>query len=231
MLKNILSIFLKENCPLCQRSTDEEICYDCQRQLKSCQLKHPKKLWQGELPLFAWGKYEGKLKQAIAALKYENNPQIGEFLGFWLGETWLKYTLIKTQKTPTIIPIPLHLTKEKERGFNQSDLIAKGFCQITKYPLKTKGLIRIRQTEAMFGLTPEQRKANIQQAFSLGKSLQNHPLSTPILLIDDIYTTGTTAKEAAKVLSIQGFKVLGIIAVSTTQNQSLNRELVLKTLL
>ncbi|MEA5511009.1 ComF family protein [Crocosphaera sp. UHCC 0190] len=219
MLKNILSIFLKENCPLCQRSTEEEICYDCQRQLKSCQLKHSKQLWQGEFPLFAWGKYDGKLKQAIAALKYDKKPQIGEFLGFWLGESWQKYSLIKTQKTPTIIPIPLHLTKEKARGFNQSEMIAKGFCQITNYPLKTKGLMRIRQTEAMFGLTPEQRKANIKQAFSLGKSLQNHPLSKPILLIDDIYTTGTTAKEAAKVLSDQGFNVLGIIAVSTPSQE------------
>lgn len=215
MLKNILAIFLKENCPLCQRSTDEEICVDCQRQLKSYQFKNPQQFWQGELPLFAWGKYEGKLKQAIASLKYDNNPQIGEFLGFLLGETWQKLSLIKLNQKPIVIPIPLHSSKQKERGFNQAEIISQGFCQITKYSLKAKGLIRVRQTEAMFGLTPEKRQANIQQAFALGKSLENHPLSTPILLIDDIYTTGTTAEEASKILLKKGFKVLGILVVST----------------
>ncbi|MEM8779017.1 MAG: ComF family protein [Cyanobacteria bacterium P01_G01_bin.49] len=217
MLKSILSIFLKNNCPLCQRPTDEEICYDCQRQLRGCQFKDPQRFWQAELPLFVWGKYEGKLKQAIAVLKYDKSPFIGEFLGLCLGETWQKYPLIKTRQKPIVIPIPLHAKKQQERGFNQAEIIAKGFCQITKYPLQAKGLVRIRQTETMFGLTPQKRQANIQQAFGLGKSLQNYDSSTSFLLIDDIYTTGTTALEAAKVLTKRGFNVLGVLAVSTSR--------------
>jgi ComF family protein len=215
MLKSLLSIFLQENCPLCQRATSEEICVYCQKQLKSCQLKHPQQFWQGDLPLFVWGKYDGKLKQAIAALKYDKNPQIGELLGFWLGETWQKYSLLKTKKTPLIIPIPLHSTKQKIRGFNQAEIIARGFCQVTKYPLKEQGLIRIRETKAMFQLTIPEKESNIKQAFRIGKSLQNNSLSRPILLIDDIYTTGTTVKEATKILRIQGINVLGVLTVST----------------
>ncbi|MGK7939508.1 MAG: ComF family protein [Crocosphaera sp.] len=212
MFKNILSIFLQENCPLCERASNEEICFYCQKQLKSCQLKEPKQFWKGDLPLFVWGEYDGKLKQAIAALKYDKNPQIGELLGIWLGETWQKYSLINTQKHPSIIPIPLHSSKEKSRGFNQADIIARGFCQVTKYPLITRGLRRIRATQAMFGLTVEERKQNIKQVFRVGKSFNP---SQPILLLDDIYTTGTTVKEASRVLRQQGVKVLGVIALAT----------------
>ncbi len=218
MLKNILSIFLQPNCPLCERATTEEICNYCQKQLKSCQLKEHKKFWQGDLPLFVWGEYDGKLKQAIAALKYDKNPQIGELLGFWLAESWQKYSLINTKIKPLIIPIPLHKSKEKIRGFNQADIIARGFCQVTKYPLNTKGLIRIRQTKAMFSLNFEEKENNIKGAFKLGKSLENNSLSRPVLLVDDIYTTGTTVKEAARILRNKGIKVLGVLAVSTPRH-------------
>ncbi|WP_107670820.1 ComF family protein [Cyanothece sp. BG0011] len=213
MLKHILSIFLQENCPLCERATPQEICDYCQKQLKSCQLKDPKIFWGGELPLFVWGEYDGKLKQAIAALKYDKHPKIGELLGFCLAETWQKYALIDPNLSPLIIPIPLHKTKEKSRGFNQSEIIGRGFCQVTKYPLKSNGLIRVRQTKAMFGLSVTEKEKNMKGAFQLGKSLQNTTLSKPVLLIDDIYTTGTTVKEAVKILQSQGIKVLGVLAV------------------
>lgn len=164
------------------------------------------------MPLFVWGEYDGKLKQAIAALKYDKNPQIGELLGIWLGEAWQKYSLINTQKLPTIIPIPLHSSKEKSRGFNQAQSIARGFCQVTKYPLIPRGLRRIRATKAMFSLTVEERKQNIKQVFRVGKTLNP---SKPVLLLDDIYTTGTTVQEASRVLRQQRIKVLGVIALAT----------------
>ncbi|GBF82383.1 ComF family protein [Aphanothece sacrum] len=215
MLKSFLSLFLKDNCPLCKRPTEDQICRDCSRQVKSYQFKNPRQFWQGDLPFLAWGKYDGKLKKAIATLKYDKHPQIGELFGYWLGETWQELGLIKTNIKPIVIPIPLHSQKQKERGFNQAEMMAKGFCQITKYPLKVKGLIRIRATEAMFGLNPQQRQENIKQAFELDSSFQKHPPQTPILLIDDIYTTGTTAKEVTKLLQKKGINVLGIAVIAT----------------
>lgn len=218
MLKNILSIFLKEKCPLCERATHEEICSYCQKKLKSCQFKKPQQFWQGDLPLFVWGAYDGKLKQAIASLKYDKHPQIGEILGVWLAEIWQTYSLIDFKISPLIIPIPIHKKKKETRGFNQSEIIAKGFCQVTKYPLNSRGLIRIRQTKAMFSLTVKEKEKNIQGAFKLGKSLENSSLSRPILLVDDIYTTGTTVKEAARILRHHGIRVVGVLAVSTPRH-------------
>ncbi len=212
MLKSLLYLFVKPNCVLCQRSADECICAYCQQQLKSGQNKNPCQFWQGELPLFFWGEYGGKIKQAIAALKYEKNPELGEFLGYWLGETWLKCSPISSAKKIIVIPIPLHRKKLKERGFNQSEIIGQGFCHITGYPLKANGLERAKETEAMFGLTPQQRQKNISNAFTIGKDLQKHSTSSPILLLDDIYTTGSTVREAAQVLKSHGFPVVGVVA-------------------
>ncbi len=214
MLKSLLSLVLQDNCPLCDRPAANKLCQYCQRQLKHYQWNQPSQFWPSEIPLFVWGKYEGKLKQAIAAFKYEKQPKIGELLGNWLGEAWLASGMGKTIPKMTAVPIPLHPQKLQERGFNQAEIIAKGFCQTTGCPLQIKALERVRNTQAMFGLTPTQRQQNIQSAFTLGKSLQY--TSFPILLIDDIYTTGATATEAIKTFRSHRIAVVGIAAIATS---------------
>jgi predicted amidophosphoribosyltransferase len=113
-----------------------------------------------------------------------------------------------------VIPIPLHPERLKERGFNQAEVIGEGFCRLTGYPLASRGLIRIKNTAALFSLAAEERKKTMQAAFQLGKNL---PKSVPILLIDDIYTTGTTIEEAVQVLRTEGYRVVGAIAVASSK--------------
>lgn len=207
-------MWLQFPCPLCQRIAKSELCRDCERNLHSYQLTDQGDSWRGEYPLFAWGKYDGSLSRAIATLKYENQPELGILLGKWLGTSWLNSGLIKNATRPLIIPIPLHHSKLKTRGFNQAELIAKGFCQVTKYKLIADGLIRTKATQAMFGLKREQRQLNINNAFQLSERLQQKPPRSPILIIDDIYTSGTTAKEATRTLAKHKLKVIGTATVS-----------------
>ncbi|MGI0482332.1 ComF family protein [Geminocystis sp. CENA526] len=216
MLNNILSLFLKSNCPLCQRSSDNIICQYCEQKLRRCQLTNYNKSGPQNYLLFSWGKYDNYLKRSIAALKYDKNKPLGELLGEWLGEAWLQSGNKKTYEKLTVIPIPLHPEKLKIRGFNQAELIAKGFCYVTGYQLKTQLLIRVKNTEAMFSLTPQQKQANIDKAFSIGKDYQKISKTQPILIVDDIYTTGTTVNEAIKVLSKAKLKTLGVATVSLT---------------
>lgn len=211
----LLSLFFQENCPLCQRTATQVFCLDCQQQLAQCQFDQKQRFWRDELPLFVWGKYEQTLKRAISALKYNNKAQIGEIMGNWLGKAWNQAKLAQKYPKLTVIPIPMHPEKIKQRGFNQAELIAKGFCQFTGYNFKKKGLIRVKKTEALFGLNPEQRQQELTEAFQITKDLLREEKEIPILLIDDIYTTGTTAREAKNVLEKAGFFVLGIAAVST----------------
>ncbi len=172
--------------------------------------------WQGDLPVFTWGRYEGELKRAIAMLKYHNHPEIGVLLGKWLAKTWQANKVISPHLKLTIVPIPLHKTRFQSRGFNQAVSLARGFCQETGDYLEPKALIRVKATEAMFALNPAQRKQNLQNAFAISENWQKSSKSTSILLLDDIYTTGTTLTEAAQILRQQNINVLGAVVIATT---------------
>lgn len=212
MFKQLLSVFLQSRCAFCQRTTPATLCEYCQQKLLSHQLPKGNRLLNDNLPVFAWGKYEGQLKRAIALMKYDNKPELGRVLGELLGQAWLDSDLIKPRKI-TVVPIPLHHKKLKSRGFNQAQIIARGFCQMTGYSLNSQALIRVRETKAMFDLDREQRVKNLQGAFKVGNKLPKHP----VLLIDDIYTMGTTVKESVKVLS--EVEVIGVAVVAKTGNR------------
>ena len=212
MFKQLLSVFLQSRCAFCQRTTPTTLCGYCQQKLLSHQLPKGDRLKHNNLPVFAWGKYDGQLKRAIALMKYDNKPEIGRVLGELLGQAWLDSDLIKPRKI-TVVPIPLHHQKLKTRGFNQAQIIAQSFCQTTGYSLNSQALIRVRETKAMFDLNPEQRVKNLQGAFKVGNKLPKHP----VLLIDDIYTMGTTVKESVKVLSKA--EVIGVAVVAKAGNK------------
>ncbi len=214
MLNRLLSLFLKPNCPLCQRSANDVFCDYCATKILSCQLANHQTFVKPNFLLFAWGKYDRELKRSIAQLKYNQQPEIGHILGIWLGKAWLQSANKEKYPHLTVIAIPASAQKMKIRGYNQAELIARGFCQLTGYNLKNNLLIRQKDTEAMFGLNPLQRKENIQQAFSIGKDYAKIKKTQQILIIDDIYTTGTTVNEAKQVLNKAGLKTIGVATVS-----------------
>lgn len=225
MLKSFLSLFLQSPCPLCDRNAQDILCSYCHSKLELCRLKNYQEFWQGELPLFAWGFYGSELKRIIATFKYENHPELGQILGQNLAQAWLDTPQFKQQKI-IVVPIPMHPKKKEKRGFNQAELIAQSFCQLTRLSCQPKGLARLRETEAMYCLNPTQRQKNLVNAFGLGKSFRRRLPSAPVLLLDDIYTTGTTAQATSQVLRHHGIKVIGIAAVATTKfEQSSNSRL------
>lgn len=212
---NFLNLFLQSSCLLCQRTTSGEFCPYCIKQLKNCQHGDPTALWQQAIPVFGWGVYGGIVKRAIAVMKYENQPQIARPLGQWLGEAWLLSNVSKSKPHPVVVPIPLHPNKQKKRGYNQAALIAESFCQTTGLKLLANGLKRVQETEAQFGLSASQRESNLASAFTLGTELHSRRINVPILLVDDIYTTGATLRSAVQTLNQDGIPVLGLAAVTT----------------
>ncbi len=209
--KKFLNLFLQPNCPLCQRPASEEFCQYCNKQLQKCRLTDSNRGIDNSPPVIAWGAYGGALKRAIAAMKYDNHPEIARPLGKWLGEVWLenygnKHSLI-------VVPIPMHPEKQKKRGFNQAALIAQSFCQTTGLKLKQNGLQRIKATKALFGLSPTERKETLTQAFEIGFDFRKPP-NVPVVLVDDIYTTGSTVKSAVETLNKSGIVVSQVAAVA-----------------
>lgn len=113
-------------------------------------------------------------------------------------------------KTFIIVPIPLHLSRQKWRGFNQAEILAQELAYHLKIPVSNNVLVKTKATRPQAELTGKKRKENIKGVFKIinpekikGKN---------ILLVDDIYTTGTTMKRAAKILKENGAKeIIGLV--------------------
>ena len=208
------------SCALCQRPAVDVFCRDCLHQLQVCHGGNPKVIKQAPVPVLAWGIYTGLLKRAIALLKYEQQPQIARPFGKWLGQTWLQHH--GTAGKCIVVPIPLHRDRQLRRGYNQAELIAQSFCQFTGLPLRRQGLVRLRNTAAQFSLTVAQRRQNVESAFCLGPDLQRQRSKCPILLLDDIYTTGATAYSAAQTLQLSGMVVQEVVTVAQAQRAKPN---------
>lgn len=211
MLDRALNLFLKPNCPLCDRTATEIFCQYCQRQIQECQLTAPAQYWHGDLPLFAWGKYEGSIKRSIGRLKYDGYRSIADFYGECLAQQWQKLALPVPPKL-IAIPVPLHPDKLASRGFNQAELIARKFCQFTGAKLDLS-LQRTRSTVAQFGLSKSARKENVEGAFALINSSLKP--GDNVLVIDDIYTTGATVREIVNVLQSHQINVCGVAVIAT----------------
>lgn len=218
--QDLLDVFLKDRCPLCQRLANHEFCPYCTRRLQTCRLQTHQHYSPGPPPLVAWGIYGSDLKRALAALKYENQPKVAHSLGRWLAETWLATPMGKrVSDAPgryplVVVPIPLHESKRRQRGYNQAELLAEAFCRRTRLPLQRNGLERIRATEAQFGLSPTERDRNVKNAFRVHPKLVAGKRKRLILLLDDIYTTGATVRAAAQTLRAEKIAVYGTAAVA-----------------
>jgi len=153
---------------------------------------------------WALGRYHGALRELIRRLKYQGKrstlPYLEEFLSAALPQL-----PAELRQTELVIPVPLFAAKEKQRGFNQAELIFQSLCQQQGLPLR-RMLVRRRATRPQYGLGAAERRENMKDAFQLAvnPSVQNEVQGRHILLVDDILTTGATLCACAEVLHQAG---------------------------
>ncbi len=159
-----------------------------------CQFCDEKK----KLRLFFWGKYDGLLKDCLAQFKFNGAIDLGRRLVDMAVDSL--HQRITDNHYDLVIPVPLHRSRRRERGFNQSEILAQRLADRLELELNTKILKRVRSTKQQAKLELNQRWDNVKDAFGLG---EENGLSLPgktILLVDDIVTTGATIHEAARLL-------------------------------
>jgi len=168
----------------------------------------------------AFGAYDQELRGLIHLLKYDSVIPAASVLGKMLTEAIGKLSL--DSPSFVVIPIPLHASKRRHRGFNQAESLAR--AALKKAPgaeLLTDVLERHRATASQIGLTRSQRAENIRGAF-----LVAHPTKVAgrdVLLIDDVMTTGITASECARVLRKAGAREVWVATVARTLKHSTTR--------
>jgi ComF family protein len=138
-------------------------------------------------------RHSGVLREAINHFKYQSRRELDATLGMMLFDYWNAADL----PTDLVLPVPLHPSRQKERGFNQSALLAGVFAALARLPLDETHLVRTRATAPQVGLVAEQRKTNVRGAFDwTGDPLKG----VHVLLIDDVCTTGATLEASAQPL-------------------------------
>ena len=154
----------------------------------------------------AHGAFEDALREAIHLLKYDRVLPAAGLLGEKLCAAMTKLAPPGGRKGDRnedlwlVVPVPLHISKLRQRGFNQAELIARAALkhQSIAADLNTKCLVRHRETVPQAGLTRHQRRENIRGAFAVRDAAAVR--GRYILLVDDVFTTGTTISECARVL-------------------------------
>lgn len=228
----LLDLLFPKKCVGCSKE-GSYLCGDCVRNIKQTDLVCPRcdkmavggqthpicKRKYGLDGLWSLGIYQDPLRAAIQQLKYKSVKELAEILVDITLEYWVKYQpfildQIKKDRGKgwVIIPVPLHWWRANDRGFNQSALIGQTLSK--KIGLTyCEGLKRIRYTKSQTKLRGRQRKENIRGAFEVSS---NYTLSPKpyTLLIDDVWTTGSTLRECCYELKRAGAKKVWAITLA-----------------
>jgi len=210
-IKNfLLDLFFPKFCFSCHRE-GEYLCLDCQATLEISGIHQKEKLSNLNDLYFATDYQKPLVKNLIQRFKYE--PFIKE-LAKPLTSLIIEHFQLLDQKPDfsdfVLIPVPLEKKKLKWRGFNQAEEIGKELSEFLNIEILNNVLIKTKETLPQVELSDEERKENIKGAFFCQSPEKIK--ERKILLVDDVYTTGSTMEEAARVLKKSGAKeVIGIV--------------------
>ena len=152
--------------------------------------------------------YRGAIIGSMHRLKYANRR---DYAAIYAREAYETYgSWIRRIAPDAILPVPLHPKRRRERGYNQAELIAKALGRLTGIPVESELLLRVVHTQPQKQLNAQERKNNLKNAFQMSKKIVQ---LEKVLLIDDIYTTGSTVDAAAEALMGAGVKYVYVLCI------------------
>jgi ComF family protein len=143
-----------------------------------------------------------KFMNMIYNLKYHGMRKVGYEIGKELGKFLIK---VGDSDYDFVIPVPIHKAKKRERGYNQSDYIAKGVSEVTSIPLQIKLTKRTKYTQTQTRLLKSERSSNVRGIFEIANKKINIK-NKSVLIVDDVFTTGSTINSLAQVILELGAK-------------------------
>lgn len=157
--------------------------------------------------------FDGPIQSAIHELKYKNKQRIADLLA-----DRLIAELQTSHWTPTLVTaVPLHASRQQERGYNQSALLASRLAAINGLPFRIEVITRTRATRPQVGLNAKDRQANMADAFQTDSSLA---AGQSILIVDDVYTTGATLRACASALRAAVAASVWALTVASAQQRT-----------
>lgn len=225
----LLSVLFPKSCPVCDGiiSYDQIICEKCVPKIhfiegarcKKCSKQLVDKeveycsdcgksnhIYKSGIAAFL---YDDVVSKSIYRFKYHNRRTYAEFYGSYIAKRYGGQ--IKAWDADVIIPVPIHQRKMIKRGYNQAELIARELAKNIGIPVDNNLLIRVVNTKPQKEMTKAERKKNLEKAFKIATNVVEY---NKVILVDDIYTTGSTIDECARILRGSGVSQVYFVSLS-----------------
>jgi ComF family protein len=225
--QKLLSTLFPCRCILCQKTVKQHfgVCSDCYRALPHndiCCIRCALPLAEGisntvlcgrcikKMPVFDYAhspfRYEDAVIGLVHRLKFGEKISVARNI----GEILLAHFQTTNETPDCLLPVSLHKSRLRQRGFNQSIEISRVLAKKLAIPIEHAAVVRHKSTVAQTGLNAKQRQSNIRGAFSVVRQLQYKH----VLIVDDVMTTGATVNELAKVLKRHGVSRVGVLSIA-----------------
>lgn len=220
MFEKLLNLVYPKRCFWCMKKINENISYTCEkcsnilkyRLNESLDVSIYDRHFERLITCFL---YKDDIRKKVLEFKFSNKP----FLGKIFAKSMVDILIEKKITADLIIPVPMHYTKYYERGYNQSEILAKYISKELGIKYNTRVLKKIKKTRVQSTLNAIDRRNNVMNTYAVKR--KNKIYGKIILLIDDIYTTGATVNECSKVLKEND---VGKIIVVTIARGKLSKE-------
>lgn len=211
-LNSLLDLIYRKKCYFCGKSKQSvKMCSECYDELYFADFE-PNRTIDG-VNVYTCGVYEKILQKLIRGLKYHKQKELAFYLAKFMYEYFEKLELNKEFQ---VVPVPLHLNRIKKRKYNHMELVAEEFCRLSGFTPNFELIKRVKDTKPQYRLSRKERMENLAEAFIVDKEKDLH---LPLLLIDDICTTGSTFEEMISTLKKDGITDIVCLASSNPQGK------------
>lgn len=179
---------------------DQEYCRDCGK--RNYAFEQGKSLWLHVPPV----------SKAIYQFKFHNKRYYAEIFAKEMAREYGQW--IRDRGIEEILPVPLHPSRRRKRGYNQAELLAKEISKELQIPIRKNVVFRVRRTKPQKQLDDREREENLQRAFGISRQWK---APANVLVVDDIYTTGSTVHRISKLLIKAGAEKVYFLTISIGQ--------------
>ena len=237
MLIRLLDFIYPKRCPVCDDIVipkgklvcgsckniliplQEPLCYKCGRQIISNSSEYCDTCMSYNFSFdkaFSLWPYNSTVKTSLSNFKYRGRREFAEYYADKLYEHF--HNALPKLNISAVVPVPIHPERLKNRGYNQAELIAEILAKKLDLPIVTDYLIRSKNTLAQKNLDPVSRRKNLREAFRINHNSKFYEIQLKnILLIDDIYTTGSTADACSAVLKEAGTEKVYVLCIASVR--------------
>ena len=216
LLDTVLNFIFPPTCGFCNKMREGYLCQDCKQKITNSNFylnqldfyQNKDNFIEEHFYLFS---YVEPIRGKILQYKFDDKAYLANTIYEFFMNNEKLYRFLK--KYDIMIPIPISLSRKRERGYNQSELLARKISKMAGIPIEMQVLKKAKNNQPQSSLNKEQRRENVKNVYKVQNEVKIQ--NKEILLLDDIYTTGSTANECARMLKQAGCQTVGILTIAS----------------